>query len=157
MAAPGGRRTVGVSMNESLACPRCFAALEPDHGIHVCRACRGGFVRESVLVEMVAALGGEGVRYQLRTGPVVACPACGDQMVATAIEGVPVDRCFHGIWFDADELEPAVVRTAAAGRVPTQTVASSDTDVVEVVDVVVEGGSIGLWLVEIVGGIFDAA
>ena len=141
----------------TLRCPRCHQALERAHDIHVCRACRGGFVADTVLYQMVAAHPGAEVRYRPRGGQTLACPGCAGEMLAVAIEDVPVDRCVpHGLWFDADELGETVARTASRARkVTTHSVEASDTDVV--VSVLDVGGEVALSLVDIVLSIFDAA
>jgi Zn-finger nucleic acid-binding protein len=146
-----------------LRCPRCHDSLELARGVHVCRACRGGFVLESVLAEMVAARGdGRAIDYVPCAGESLACPGCGAPTLPTTIEGVPVDRCpRHGIWFDVDELEQAVARAAvprstAIARVPTETVVADDVfiNVLDLVEPLFGLGRLVGMLIQIVGEIF---
>lgn len=118
------------------ACPRCHAELE--HGTSgagaACRACRGLWLDEPVLDEMVREMGdGLGaLAYAAREADrEVACPSCTQPMTNVLLHGVAVERCAkgHGVWFDADELEAAL---RAAGGVVVDAGGASDVPNVRV-------------------------
>ena len=98
------------------SCPRCRATLEHAGSVWACKPCRGFWVEEGVLEEMMRAMRpaieGHGRRLAMdaRTGPglpALPCPHCSEPLAAVLLEEIPVDRCTrqHGVWFDADELE----------------------------------------------------
>lgn len=126
-----------------LRCPRCGASLEKAGAAWGCGACRGVFVEEPVLEDMLREMHEQpvGARYVARFAEApVPCPRCVEPMTAVALEGVEVERCARGdgVWFDAHELATAL--HAAAGR---------DEDEVngEVVDV-----RVGFWR-SVLGGL----
>jgi len=107
-------------------CPRCQAALEDAGAVRACTGCRGQWVLEPVLAEMVIAMLPPGVLGKLvlaptsgkRTGP---CPSCGIAMASVSLHGVELERCpkDHGVWFDPGELQAGLLRSAAPGASPT--------------------------------------
>ena len=107
-------------------CPRCQAALEDAGAVRACTGCRGQWVLEPVLAEMVIAMLPPGVLGTLvldptsgkRTGP---CPSCGIAMASVSLHGVEVERCpkDHGVWFDPDELQAGLLRSADPRASPT--------------------------------------
>jgi Zn-finger nucleic acid-binding protein len=103
-----------------LRCPRCGTELEQAGAGAGCRACRGVWVGEPALDEMLRTMHQQpiGPRFAPRAPdgrPSPACPACGRPLVAVVLEGESIDRCAagHGLWFDVTELEHAL-RAAAA-------------------------------------------
>jgi Zn-finger nucleic acid-binding protein len=106
-----------------VACPRCRATLERSGSVWACVPCRGFWVEEGILEEMMRAMRPalEGHGRRLDTSPRVdhpplPCPQCTEPLAAVALEEIPVDRCprQHGVWFDADELEHALRNASAA-------------------------------------------
>jgi Zn-finger nucleic acid-binding protein len=78
----------------------------------MCRSCRGVWVSEDRLAEMVRT-----IRDELFADPVdlaarpphekaLVCPGCGDALEPKSFGGQPVDRCpkGHGVWLDDGEL-----------------------------------------------------
>lgn len=101
------------------SCPRCRVTLEDAGSVRACRECRGQWVLEPVLAEMVVAMRPPGVPGTFSLVPIsgmrnVACPSCGIEMEAVSLYGVELDRCpkNHGVWFDPDELEAGLFRAA---------------------------------------------
>jgi Zn-finger nucleic acid-binding protein len=108
-----------------LHCPRCGAALEQAGSAWGCRACRGIWLAEPVLDEMMRTMHAQPIppRFEPAAphgGPALACPACPAALTAVWLEGVPVDRCpaHHGVWFDAHELQAALHAAALAADDP---------------------------------------
>lgn len=106
-------------------CPRCAVELQDARSVRGCPACGGLFVQEGVLTEMVQRMLPPGplVRLQLEllahADPPLGCPACGDTMEQSKLLQVPIERCAkHGVWFDRDELERVLHRTATVERPP---------------------------------------
>lgn len=100
-------------------CPRCAVELVDARSARACPQCRGLWLREAVLSEMVIAMLPPGAafgRLQFADVPQrdrIACPSCGQAMELASLADVIVDRCAaHGVWFDTDELERALAHTA---------------------------------------------
>src|SRR5690349_8938550 len=100
-------------------CPRCAVELTDARSARACPSCRGLWIAEAVVSEMVLQMLSLGSlsRLQLRelrrAEQPVACPTCGERMEQAEIHEVPIDRCSkHGVWFDRDELEQALYRVA---------------------------------------------
>lgn len=109
------------------ACPRCGIALVDAWSARACPGCRGLWLDEPVLSEMILEMLPQPPdalsRLQLaviqRTGDPIACPNCHKPMHATAIHQVELDRCAqHGVWFDVDELRLALERVGDPKRAP---------------------------------------
>ena len=104
-------------------CPRCNVALVAAGSARACNECRGLWVLEAVLSEMVLEMlpRGQLARVELavleRAGESLACPSCGERMTPTTIHAVQLDRCprQHGVWFDRDELQAALYSVAMRG------------------------------------------
>ena len=104
-------------------CPRCRVALVDAGSVRTCTACRGQWVLEPILAEMVLQMlpPGELSRLELATlergGEGLACPTCGERMRETTIHSLLLDRCPRqlGVWFDGEELEVALHRVASRG------------------------------------------
>lgn len=104
-------------------CPRCGVALVAAGSARACNECRGLWVVEAVLSEMVLEMlpPGQLARLELavleRAGEGLACPACGERMTPTTVHAVQLDRCprQHGVWFDRDELQAALYSVATHG------------------------------------------
>jgi Zn-finger nucleic acid-binding protein len=102
------------------SCPRCGVALVDAGDVRACNVCRGQWVLEPVLAEMVRAMLPPGVLGQFslvpspQRGATAACPSCGVAMDAVSMYGVELDRCpkGHGVWFDPDELQTGLMRHA---------------------------------------------
>jgi Zn-finger nucleic acid-binding protein len=113
-------RRVSAYRDAFLHCPRCGEALEQGGVAWACRACRGVWLGEPALDEMMREMHDQPIAptFVPRIGDaaILACPACPARLAPATLEGVPVDRCAaqHGVWFDADELE-AALRSAAGG------------------------------------------
>lgn len=106
-------------------CPRCGIELTDARSARACPGCRGLWVSEQVVTEMVLEMLPPGPLSRLvlevivRTGAPIGCPSCGEPMVATEIHQLVLDHCpRHGIWFDGEELELALRRVAEPGRPP---------------------------------------
>lgn len=121
---------VPVYRDSFFRCPRCRTELEAAGRARGCRGCRGVWIEEATLIEMVRAMhnGAEtaGLQFHDRAGDGLPCPSCGDGMAPVTLETIDVDRCgTHGVWFDADELEGALHR---AGLRPPRVVAAEPGD-----------------------------
>ena len=93
-------------------CPACGVRLEQARSVWRCSACKGCWVEERILADMVLRMrdgtGPTSLAFLSRTTAdgVRACPSCGKGMAHVALEGVELDRCAdHGIWFDGRELQ----------------------------------------------------
>jgi len=125
------------------SCPRCATALEDAGDVRACNSCRGQWVLETILAEMVIEMVPPGVVAALTLKPVShagdagfhrgggegACPSCGSQMECVSMYGIELERCTkqHGVWCDTDKLQQALNRAAdpavhgaAAAGVPTR-------------------------------------
>jgi Zn-finger nucleic acid-binding protein len=106
-------------------CPRCGVNLVDAGSARACPECRGQWIEEAVVSDMVLEMLPVQPLSRLelavleRTNEPVACPTCKQPMHATAIHGVPLERCAkHGVWFDAGELQLALQRVADPARKP---------------------------------------
>lgn len=107
-------------------CPRCGVALVAAGAARACNECRGLWVVEAVLSEMVLEMlpPGQLARLELavldRAGEGLGCPSCGERMTPTTVHAVQLDRCprQHGVWFDRDELQAALYSVARHGIPP---------------------------------------
>jgi len=91
------------------ACPRCAKPLDTTHPSALCHHCRGLWVVEASVAEMIAEMQGKTVpdvvAFAPGDGEHLACPVCARPMEPGTLEGIAVDRCTaDGFWFDADEL-----------------------------------------------------
>jgi Zn-finger nucleic acid-binding protein len=121
-------------------CPRCQTALDPRGDRAVCGACQGLLIGEARLSQMIADLLGDQVSDRgwsgkvavpeplpleeraARSDQVLTCPRCAAAMETKRLHEIAIDRCAaHGLWFDRDELEQALQRAAAAGRMGATT------------------------------------
>lgn len=101
-------------------CPRCAAVLEDAGAVRTCGSCRGQWILEPVLAEMVVEMLPAGVYGRLTLVPskhdrgIGACPSCDTKMEAMLMYGVEIERCpkQHGVWFDPHEMETALRRAA---------------------------------------------
>ncbi|HEY5922620.1 MAG TPA: FHA domain-containing protein [Kofleriaceae bacterium] len=106
-------------------CPRCGVTLVDARSARSCPQCRGLWVEEPVVAEMVLAMLPPQPLSRLElavlapTGDPAACPTCKEPMHATTIHNVLLDRCAkHGVWFDGEELQEALRRVADPDRTP---------------------------------------
>jgi Zn-finger nucleic acid-binding protein len=116
----GGRVIAPPSVSEA-RCPRCGVALEAAKGeaseIELCPQCGGMWLDRGEFrlataeanvyrdFELKDEYQRPAVREDFRYLP---CVRCGKQMVREnfrRISGVIIDRCVHGVWLDAGELE----------------------------------------------------
>jgi Zn-finger nucleic acid-binding protein len=116
----GGRVIAPPSVSEA-RCPRCGVALEATRGeaseIELCPRCGGMWLDRGEFrlataeanvyrdFELKDEYQRPAVREDFRYLP---CVRCGKQMVREnfrRISGVIIDRCVHGVWLDAGELE----------------------------------------------------
>jgi Zn-finger nucleic acid-binding protein len=113
---------MAVFRDSFFSCARCKATLERSGSVWACVPCRGLWVEEGVLEEMMRAMRpaieGHGQRLAMTprdVRPPLPCPQCQDPLAPVELESIPVDRCprGHGVWFDADELEYSL-RNASA-------------------------------------------
>ena len=123
----------------SLACPRCRGPLEAAGSAQACRACRGLWVEEAVLADMLARMTGDLARpvFDARHGTSPPpCPVCQRMLAPVWTHGVPLDRCGaqHGIWFDADELETVLHHAGTSPPAPPAAEASrGDVNVIHAI------------------------
>jgi Zn-finger nucleic acid-binding protein len=104
----------------SPGCPRCGGQLAPLGAGRVCRGCKGAWVSEDRLGEMVRVMRGElfadAVGFAARDAVEAAlkCPGCGAALTPETFADQPIDRCpqGHGVWLDDGELSSAL-RTVA--------------------------------------------
>jgi Zn-finger nucleic acid-binding protein len=107
-------------MSASPACPRCGGELAPLGAGRVCRSCRGAWISEDRLAEMVRTMHDEVFTDDVELPPRAAdeaallCPACGIALEPRVFATQKVDRCAagHGVWLDGGELA-ASLRAAA--------------------------------------------
>lgn len=99
-------------------CPRCGIELVDAGSARGCSRCQGLWLREDILTEMVTAMLPVPTTGRLVFAPTVqdqrvACPSCRAPMVLTTLAEIVVDRCAkHGVWFDREELEQVLRRSA---------------------------------------------
>jgi Zn-finger nucleic acid-binding protein len=94
--------------------------LEDAGAVRTCAACRGQWILEPVLAEMVVEMLPAGVYGRLTLVPskhdrgIGACPSCDTKMEPMQMYGVEIERCpkQHGVWFDPKEMEIALRRAA---------------------------------------------
>ncbi len=115
-----------------LACPRCGVALTHAGPGAACATCRGLWLDEGKLDEMVREMhdGLGALRFTERAHDrQLACPSCATPLANVVLVGVPVERCDagHGVWFDTDELQAAL--RAAGEAAPVTTSAAGVPDV----------------------------
>jgi Zn-finger nucleic acid-binding protein len=114
-------------------CPKCDQPLFllRFHGtaLDYCNQCRGLWLDAGELEEIVAGAGAEGGERlsqflkqdgEFPAGHVYPCPRCDRPMKQVTVRNagsanLVVERCVHGIWFDADELERLVGMCLAPG------------------------------------------
>ncbi len=108
------------------SCPRCRTALGDAGAVRACEQCGGQWIGEAVLSEMVLEMLLPAVLRKVEIGTVdtttgesIACPSCGEKMLAFTMLRVRFERCAkgHGVWFDCDELA-AVLRIVGEGAAP---------------------------------------
>lgn len=89
---------------------------------YACEQCRGVFVQVAALETLVAEMIDAPWEMPPAAGVAGArgCPVCVAPMTVETVEGVTIDRCTHGVWFDPTELEALLVRE---GDQPTGVVA----------------------------------
>ena len=102
-----------------LGCPVCAGTSLAFEGYRWnCASCAGTFAEDAALVELISDIQHAAWAVPPATGTPGErpCPVCKDAMLVEKFEGVTVDRCVaHGIWFDAKELEAALLH---AGEPP---------------------------------------
>jgi Zn-finger nucleic acid-binding protein len=133
-------------------CPRCGVELVDARSARGCRQCRGLWLREDVLTEMVIEMlpvAAPGVlQFTPGAGSRIPCPACKEPMALVTLADVLVDRCArHGVWLDADELPNVLMRAPDATATPDEVPEPAPTgvpqlrftllrgDVIEIVEV----------------------
>jgi Zn-finger nucleic acid-binding protein len=96
-------------------CPRDQSALNPISKRLGCTSCHGIFVDNDDLATIVRAMapdlhGEIKVPFHDRSSkePALACAICTQPMKAVRLGTMPVDHCFHGVWFDGQELQKAL-------------------------------------------------
>ncbi len=111
-----------VDADPSPGCPRCGGPLAPLGAGRSCRSCRGVWLSEYRLTEMVRVmrnqLFGDDLVFTARAAIEVApsCPACAAALTPETFASQPVDRCpaGHGVWLDDGELAAALRAVAPA-------------------------------------------
>lgn len=111
-----------MSQGPSPDCPRCGGQLAPLGAGRVCRSCRGAWVSEDRLAEMVRTMRSELFADELTfvaraaVEAALSCPGCGASLAPETFAGQPIDRCpkGHGVWLDDGELSSAL-RTSVRG------------------------------------------
>ncbi len=111
-------------MTGSAACPRCGGALAPLGAGRVCRGCKGAWVPEDRLAEMVRTMRNQVWAEELELvaraphEAALTCPGCGGDLVPETFAAQAVDRCpqGHGVWLDDGELTSALRGVAPPAR-----------------------------------------
>src|SRR5690349_12767934 len=96
------------TLSPSPGCPRCGGDLAPLGAGRVCRQCRGAWISEERLGEMVRTMKGElfadpvSLPERAATEAALKCPGCGAGLEPKGFAGQAVDRCpkGHGVWLD---------------------------------------------------------
>ena len=112
-------------MTDLLWCPACpEAVLVPASGRHYCGACDGMFVPEAQLLEAMADVTMDAVRFYDERPGTRACPHCRQAMSRVRIQTATIamwvgrlpydlDRCpIDGVWFDGQELATTLANAA---------------------------------------------
>ncbi|HQY60819.1 MAG: zf-TFIIB domain-containing protein [Myxococcales bacterium] len=117
---PGLEKTAELHTWDSpRSCPRCkfglYCGKKDDLELDACGRCGGVWLRsdqasralstgsrahEELASKVERATRAAPVR---ETGPLL-CPECAKRMTRGTVEGVPIDTCSHGTWFDRTEL-----------------------------------------------------
>jgi Zn-finger nucleic acid-binding protein len=105
-----------MSSGPSPDCPRCGDQLAPLGAGRVCRGCRGAWIPETRLEEMVRTMRGELFAEELvfaeraASETALRCPGCGTALTPQTFATQPVDRCpnGHGVWLDDGELSSSL-------------------------------------------------
>jgi Zn-finger nucleic acid-binding protein len=114
---------MGVFRDSFEQCPRCGVDLMDARSASSCPQCKGLWLREDILTEMVITMLPVPTVGRLVFAPTaqdkrVACPSCHQPMVLTTLADVVVDRCAaHGVWFDREELEQVLRRSATPSAI----------------------------------------
>jgi Zn-finger nucleic acid-binding protein len=92
-----------------LPCPHCgvqLAAFEEARPKWRCRSCGGTLVGGEELQFEVASATPVELAPRMPIRPPLACPICGDPMIACAIHDVPAERCERDrcVWFERGDL-----------------------------------------------------
>jgi Zn-finger nucleic acid-binding protein len=105
-------RSVSIFRDGFQQCPRCGVELVDARSARGCPQCRGMWIAEAVLTEMVLRMlpvpapGSLRILALKKQDGRVPCPECHDPMGIAMLHGVVVDHCAkHGLWFDARELQ----------------------------------------------------
>ena len=99
-------------MSASPPCPRCGGDLAPLGAGRMCRTCRGAWVSDDRLAEMVRTMKGQIITEDVvledraATEAALKCPACAKDLEPKTFATQAVDRCAdgHGVWLDGGEL-----------------------------------------------------
>ena len=94
------------------ACPRDASPLQPVGKRLSCTSCHGVFVTQDDLLELVRTMAPD-MHGEVKTPffdrsskeAALKCPVCSQDMKAVRLGSMPVDHCFHGVWFDGQELQ----------------------------------------------------
>jgi Zn-finger nucleic acid-binding protein len=96
----------------TLLCPVCKIGMGLQGHRYVCEQCKGVFVENAALVEMMSAMRDEPWGLPPAEGPPGArpCPVCAAVMSSERVDAIELDRCAsHGVWFDRDELAESLL------------------------------------------------
>ena len=112
-----------MSNGPSPGCPRCGGQLAPLGAGRVCRKCKGAWVPEDRLAEMVrtmrSELFAEDLTFTARPANEAAlkCPGCASELTPETFATQPIDRCpkGHGVWLDDGELASALRTVVPSG------------------------------------------
>jgi Zn-finger nucleic acid-binding protein len=107
-----------------LACPACPTAetreLRFAGDRWSCRGCHGAFVERGALEALVEEMASQPYELAAPAGETGtrACPVCMEPMVVEKLgDSTTIDRCAkHGLWFDAHELQTALVEIGLPER-----------------------------------------
>ncbi len=131
-------------------CPRCHADLIDARSVRACEECRGVWVAQPILEEMMVGMRTPPRHIALplvahSNRPPLGCPVCEQPMEMWSLHDVDIDRCVrHGLWFDRDELEQ--VLRGAAGHPAPAVIAPARSG---------ESSAIGV-LIDLIAAAFDA-
>ena len=101
----------------TITCPQCRIPLRPARSAMACPTCRGLWIEEAVLDEMLRQLTGRTTppTFVAIDGPAgPPCSMCSTALRPVTLHDVQVARCStrHGVWFATASLQTVLHRAA---------------------------------------------